>query len=298
MYIIFTCPPLPHLIVGGISIFREGDTHLRRILPHTFDLIYVTSGQLFMEENKQPFTLKVGQFLILPPTRLHRGTKCCTQETTFYWLHFYTTGDFYFGNQPVYDSNIIQKSAQQFQKEEFHVSLPQYGNISLERQQQMAEDLEAITQVRINKKKNTKRFYDSDISQIKHQQLFFSILTYLCDSRSTSPQKNVAEDIFDYFIAHYQENIQLKFLSLKYSFHPIHIIRCIKKKYGISPIQLLMRIRIDKAKQLLTETNDTINQISTKIGFNDSAYFSKQFKQKLHITPSAYRTKFQSENVK
>ena len=289
MYIVFTCPPLPHLIVGGSSVFREGDIHLRRVLPHTFDLIYVTSGQLYMEENKQNFILSRGQFLILPPNRLHRGTKCCEAETNFYWLHFYTTGNFFFADRPTYDSNTIQKSAQQFAKEEFHVSLPQYGTISQERQAQMAEDMENITQVRINKREHTKRFYNSDASQIKQQQLFFSLLTYLCDARSTLKKKDLAADIFEYLLLHYQEPIQLKDLALRYSFHPAHIIRRLKQKYGSSPLQLLLQIRLDKAKQLLAETEESINEIACRIGFHDSAYFSKQFKKSMHMTPSAYR---------
>jgi len=289
LYIVFTCPPLPHLIVGGSSVFREGDIHLRRVLPHTFDLIYVTSGQLYMEENKQNFILSRGQFLILPPNRLHRGTKCCEAETNFYWLHFYTTGNFFFADRPTYDSNTIQKSAQQFAKEEFHVSLPQYGTISQERQAQMAEDMENITQVRINKREHTKRFYNSDASQIKQQQLFFSLLTYLCDSRSSLKKKDLATDMFDYLLLHYQEPLQLKDLALRYSFHPAHIIRRLKQKYGSSPLQLLLQIRLDKAKQLLAETEESINEIASHTGFNDSAYFSKQFKKSLHMTPSAYR---------
>ncbi|MBR1695434.1 MAG: AraC family ligand binding domain-containing protein [Selenomonas sp.] len=116
MYLIFPCPPLPYLIVGGMSTFRVGDRHLRRTLPHTFDLIYVHQGELFMEEKGQNFTVTAGQFLILPPNRLHRGTKACRTETVFHWLHFYTTGTFSCTESPVRDSNVIQKSSQQFEK--------------------------------------------------------------------------------------------------------------------------------------------------------------------------------------
>lgn len=54
----FTCPPLPHLIVGGKSLYRVGDLHLRRIMPSTFDLIFVTAGKLYLEENSQKYILK------------------------------------------------------------------------------------------------------------------------------------------------------------------------------------------------------------------------------------------------
>ena len=51
MFINFISPPMPHLIVGGISIFRKGDKHERRAIHNTMDLIYVRSGAMYMEEN-------------------------------------------------------------------------------------------------------------------------------------------------------------------------------------------------------------------------------------------------------
>ena len=44
MFAIFQCPPIPHLIVGGIASFRCGDVHMARTLTRNFDLIYVIQG--------------------------------------------------------------------------------------------------------------------------------------------------------------------------------------------------------------------------------------------------------------
>ena len=132
-----------------------------------------------MEEDGQQFTVTTGQFLILPPNRLHRGTKACRTETIFHWLHFYTTGSFSCSETPVRDSNVIQKSSQQFEKKPFHISLPQYGAILKELQPNMLDIMEQITQVRIDRKENSKRFSDNTIPQLKLQQLFFPLLTYL-----------------------------------------------------------------------------------------------------------------------
>lgn len=60
MYINFICPPLPHLIAGGISLFRKGNRHERRAIHKTFDLIYVEKGTLYMEENGIQFDVKRG----------------------------------------------------------------------------------------------------------------------------------------------------------------------------------------------------------------------------------------------
>lgn len=156
---------------------------------------------------------------------------------------------------------LDQKSAQQFAKEEFHVSLPQYGTISQERQAQMAEDMENITQVRINKREHTKRFYNSDASQIKQQQLFFSLLTYLCDARSTLKKKDLAADIFEYLLLHYQEPIQLKDLALRYSFHPAHIIRRLKQNMAPAPCSCSSRYGLIKQSSYLLKPKNPLMKL-------------------------------------
>ena len=87
----------------------------------------------------------------------------------------------------------------------------------------------------------------------------------------------------------------MKKLAAEYAFHPTHIIRCVKKKYGISPLQLLLNIRINKAKELLVETNHTISQIGMEVGFEDNAYFTKQFKKIVQQTPTEYRNQFRNK---
>ncbi|MBB5334956.1 helix-turn-helix domain-containing protein [Pectinatus brassicae] len=296
MYIIFECPPLPYLIVGGISLYRKGDSHLRRIMPHTFDVIYVKSGRLYMEEDRNRFIVEKNQYLILPPQRLHKGYKCCDSETDFYWLHFYTTGDFFFAQQPLYNRNAPQKANYQFTKEPFHISIAQYGDVNKENSGELEKCLDKIVQVRIDKNIHRKNFYASAVSQIKNQQLFFTILTLLCDTERLVNKKNTAENIFDYLQLHYREAFDLKKLADIFSFHPGHIIRCVKKQYGITPLQLFLHLRIEKAQQLLQENKMPIETIAEQIGFNDKAYFSKQFKKIVGTTPSDYRKKFFSSN--
>lgn len=288
MYIIFECPPLPYLIVGGKSLYRVGDLHLRRTMPATFDLIFVTDGTLYIEENNQKYILKKGQFLILPPNRLHKGYKCCTEATNFFWLHFYTTGTFSYSEKPVYNKNHRQKANYQFIKEPFFISLPQYGILNAEQQTKMFEYMNTIVQVKIDKTKLKKDFYSSTVSQLKSQQLFFSILSILCDIHEPTTQ-NVAEKIYEHFALFYTENFNLKKLSEEYAFHPTHIIRCVKNKYGISPLQLLLSIRMQKAKDLLISTDFAISHIANLVGFEDNIYFTKQFKRIVGTTPSLYR---------
>ena len=54
-------------------------------------------------------------------------------------------------------------------------------------------------------------------------------------------------------------------------------------------MEYLTDIRIEESKVLLSTTNYSMSQIASIVGFSTQAYFSKQFKQKLGMTPLAYR---------
>ncbi len=65
--------------------------------------------------------------------------------------------------------------------------------------------------------------------------------------------------------------------------------RFFKKCLGKSPIEFLNDYRIEKACELLAETDKTITEIAFSTGFEDINYFSRIFKAGKHITPTAYR---------
>lgn len=58
---------------------------------------------------------------------------------------------------------------------------------------------------------------------------------------------------------------------------------------GKSPVAYLMDIRLRHAKKLLADATLSVSQVAELAGFGDSAYFAKQFKRALAITPSEYR---------
>lgn len=62
-----------------------------------------------------------------------------------------------------------------------------------------------------------------------------------------------------------------------------------KKKTGISPNQYYLNIRLNKAKELLSATSLSINEIAYHTGFDSIFYFSKLFKRKNGISPRDYR---------
>ncbi len=68
-----------------------------------------------------------------------------------------------------------------------------------------------------------------------------------------------------------------------------HFSRVFLKIVGLRPQQYIIQAKIERASQLLAESNLTIGAISEVVGFQDIFYFSRQFKQKVGKSPSLYR---------
>ena len=68
------------------------------------------------------------------------------------------------------------------------------------------------------------------------------------------------------------------------------LIRLTKKLYGITPTQLIAKIRIAAACRQLEETDRSIADIAFSCGFSDHSAFTRAFKSSTSVTPSVFRS--------
>ncbi len=68
-----------------------------------------------------------------------------------------------------------------------------------------------------------------------------------------------------------------------------HFSRQFKRHYGCCFSELLNRLRVDKARELLADSNQTIAEVAQNAGFNDQSYFNKVFRRYVSATPQQYR---------
>lgn len=120
---------------------------------------------------------------------------------------------------------------------------------------------------------------------------------YLQWNTSGNPEVSVKE-IEDYIQRHYAENITVTELSRKFHFNGNYLTRIFKKYVNESPMNYLIQTRLKKAVELMETREDLdIRQISQMVGYEDSHYFSRIFKNKLGISPSDYRKKSMNKEV-
>ena len=95
--------------------------------------------------------------------------------------------------------------------------------------------------------------------------------------------------IVDYIDEHLSQNIGLAELAQLLDISQFHFSRLFKQSVGISPYQYLLQQRIERAKQLLKQTDQPITDIALLCGFNSHSHLSKRFRQATGLTPRAYR---------
>jgi two-component system response regulator YesN len=96
-------------------------------------------------------------------------------------------------------------------------------------------------------------------------------------------------EVIRYIHEHYGENVTLKIVAQEVNMDEKYVSGLFAKKTGEPMIQYLQRVRVDKAKQLLTETRLTVNEIGERVGFVNANYFYKIFKRRSGLTPNDYR---------
>ncbi len=68
-----------------------------------------------------------------------------------------------------------------------------------------------------------------------------------------------------------------------------HFLRVFRQCYGTSPINYLIRLRLEKSCELLEHSGKNITEIAFEAGFSDSNYYTRQFSKTYGMSPRAYR---------
>lgn len=92
-----------------------------------------------------------------------------------------------------------------------------------------------------------------------------------------------------YVEENYSKPIRLEDVAEQVELNPVYFSNVFKKETGQNFTDYLTDYRLKMAKELLQNTNDSINEIAEKVGYQDTRYFSKLFKKNVGIKPSEYR---------
>lgn len=120
-------------------------------------------------------------------------------------------------------------------------------------------------------------------------QLMRNASVTVSQTQSRFPANRQCASVRQYIDQHYKENITLDLLAQKVSINKYYMAHAFKREYGVSPINYLIACRIREGKRLLSETDLSLSQIASVLGFSSSSYFSQSFRNAEGTSPTEYR---------
>lgn len=282
-YIHLAAPPFPYFLECGHTIYLPGDQHPNRSRMGKFDLIIVEQGCLFIGEENKEWAVTSGHTLLLLPDRYHYSVKPCEELTSFTWVHFHTVGEWIEAEgEPVYTER--EKHFRQFLTHPYTIRVPQFGPLPdpFARSGQ-AEQLLQLSQGRRS-------------SSVWQQQRIFEEMLRMMDlaqqDTAGSQAAEIAEQTEAYLRNHFTEDLTNASLADALHFHYNYLARCMKRVYGLTPMEYLTDYRLEQAKLLLLKTEIPISGIAERTGFESTAYFSRRFSRKVGISPLRFRKRY------
>lgn len=109
-------------------------------------------------------------------------------------------------------------------------------------------------------------------------------------SRSKSLKKTISEIKYQ-IDTDYAQDLSLNGLEEKYHFTKQYLNRSFRAEYEYSIHEYLLKVRMEKAKYLLENTEMNINEIGNSVGYVDQGYFGKVFRRYFHQSPRSFREK-------
>jgi len=89
----------------------------------------------------------------------------------------------------------------------------------------------------------------------------------------------------------YTQSLRIADLARQAHLSERHFTRIFTLNYQVSPIEYILRLRLQHARRLLANSDRTLTRIAADCGFYDLSAFSRMFKSRFALTPSEYRSR-------
>lgn len=132
--------------------------------------------------------------------------------------------------------------------------------------------------------------YEKPNGHFRLYETFYALLAQMADAL-TPPHDPRIEPVLSYLRDNYTREIDLGDLASLTYLSRAQLYRMFLRETGLSPTAYRNRLRIEKAKHMLRDTDCTVGEVSALLGFDSIYYFSRVFRQITGMPPSACRGK-------
>jgi transcriptional regulator GlxA family with amidase domain len=106
------------------------------------------------------------------------------------------------------------------------------------------------------------------------------------------PRTSLAEKAEQYLRHHLDSTLSVAALAEHCGTSERNLLRHFKAHYGLSPLEHIQRLKVERAKALLETTHLSLDEVVERSGYSDVSSFRKLFKRATALTPADYRERF------
>ncbi|MCM3724764.1 AraC family transcriptional regulator [Neobacillus cucumis] len=130
------------------------------------------------------------------------------------------------------------------------------------------------------------------LSQIYNEKRTIPGIAYNVDHE----RKILIQRICGYLERHYDQKISIPDLCQLFNISARHLNRLFKQETNETVVEMIQRIRIEKAKYLLLASDEKVINIAMRVGYDDPAFFSKLFRRVVGCSPGKYKAQSADES--
>jgi len=159
------------------------------------------------------------------------------------------------------------------------------GKLSVTDKQRCMDTITRLTQASKMQSPQNERLKD---------HLVFDLLFVCLTNNQPEPRQQTQDPLMNQAYALIRKqacqlSFQLKDIAAQLQLTPVQFTRRFQSAFQQTPISFVTALRIEQAKQLLTDTCYTLDKIAENCGYDSSYYLSRMFKQTTKMSPSEYR---------
>lgn len=118
----------------------------------------------------------------------------------------------------------------------------------------------------------------------------YKIMKTLIDLYSNhSKNITVVKKAVQYIEENYKENIKISLIAERFGLSESHFRKLFKDFTNLSPVDYRNQLRVEHAKELLSQSNLPVSEVARSVGIEDQFYFSRIFKEFEGVSPLQYK---------
>jgi AraC family cel operon transcriptional repressor len=257
------------------------------ILPHThdfFEIVFLVCGECSHMVGGSTFNMYSGDVVIVPPHTMHQLMSYDDQNITFN-MHISTHN---------FEQNFLELLNAKnllgafFRKTLYSPDSSQPWFLIKTEDYFLGDNLLAT----IYDESKSSHVYKHEMLNSYVRLLFLYLMEHYSDTMFSSIEKEdnpvVIMEIMNYIRQHYN-TVTTDELCMRFNYSERHLYRLLIKYTGSSLSNLRRNLRLQRAKQLLSNTALSVEQIASNIGYTSTNHFYTDFRKETGVTPLTYR---------